>query len=71
MQPPLRSDFGFKGLTTASQAVLGGVYEPDENIDEYTKAFLEELVIPQAVRDLGTQTMELSLESYISFWKKA
>ncbi len=71
MQPSLRSDFGFKGLTTASLAVLGGVYEPDENIDEYTKAFLEELVTPQAVRDLGTQTMELSLEIYISFWKKS
>jgi hypothetical protein len=28
LRSPLREDFGFKGLTTAAQAVLGGMYEP-------------------------------------------
>lgn len=27
MISPLKGDFGFKGLTTAEQAVLGGVYK--------------------------------------------
>jgi hypothetical protein len=50
MQTPLRDDFGFKGLTTAAQAVLGGVYEPKDQVDEFTKAFLQELQMPQEVR---------------------
>jgi len=27
-QPPLKDDFGFKGLTTNAQAALAGLYEP-------------------------------------------
>jgi hypothetical protein len=67
MRPPLRDEFGFKGLTMAAQAVLGGVYEPSDSIDEYTKDFLYELKMPQEVRSLGAQTMHISLESYRSF----
>jgi hypothetical protein len=68
---PLREEFSFKGLTTASQAVLGGVYEPSDHVDQHTKDFLYELMMPQAVQDLGPQTMEISLESFRAFWKKA
>ena len=63
-------EFEFKGLTTAAQAVLGGVYVPKENVDPYTKDVLQELQMPQAVRDLGPQTMEISMESYRNFWGK-
>jgi hypothetical protein len=68
---PLREEFEFKGLTTAAQAVLGGVYVPKENDDPYTKDVLQELQMPQTVRDLGPQTMKISMESYRNFWKKA
>jgi hypothetical protein len=65
LQSPLREEFGFKGLTTASQAVLGGVYETDSHIDQFMKAFIEELILPQAVRDLGPQLLQLSLASFL------
>lgn len=56
----------------AAQAVLGGVYEAKENLDQYTKAVIDELAMPpSAVRELGPQNMSISLESYRSFWKKA
>jgi hypothetical protein len=71
LQSPLREAFGFKGLSSAAQAVLGGVYEPPENVDRYTKAFIKELCMPQKVREMGKQTMEISLEEYKHFWKKA
>ncbi len=69
--PPLREDFGFKGLTTAAQAVLGGVYEPSEQVDPYTREVIKELQMPQEVRALGPQTMEIPLQTYRAFWKKA
>jgi hypothetical protein len=71
MVPPLREDFGFKGLTTAVQAVLGGVYEPSDQVDPYTREVLQELQMPQGVRVLGPQSMEICLDYYRDFWKKA
>ncbi len=49
LQDPLRGDFGFKGLTFCSQAVLGGVYSPRADIDGYTKAVIEELQMPENI----------------------
>jgi hypothetical protein len=37
---PLREEFGVKGLTTAAQAVLGGVYEPSNLVGSNTKQLL-------------------------------
>jgi hypothetical protein len=68
---PIHNEFGFKGLITASQAVLGGVYEAKVELDQYTKAVLEELSMPPAIHELGSHSMLLSVESYRSFWKKA
>jgi hypothetical protein len=36
-QPPLKDEFGFKGLTSTAQAALAGLYESD---------FLDKLLIP-------------------------
>ncbi len=66
LQSPLHEDFGFKGLTTASQAVLGGVYEPQDDINKHTKDILNELAMPQAIQDLGPQQIaELECELII------
>jgi hypothetical protein len=43
MRSPLKDDFGFKGLTAAAQAALVGVYDPTDQVDEVTKAVLQEL----------------------------
>jgi hypothetical protein len=71
MCQPLRDEFEFKGLTKAAQAVLRGVYEPTQQIDEFTKAVLQELYMPTEVRSLGPQSMTVSLDTYHAFWKKA
>ncbi len=71
MQPPLHNKFGLKGLTSLAQAVLGGVYTPHDHIDQHTCAFLVELIIPHAVRDLGPQQMTIPVENYRKFWRKA
>jgi len=69
-QPPLRDEFGFKGITSTAQAALAGLNESD-SLDERHLDVIAQWQIPQAVRDLGPLKMELSLESYISFWKNA
>lgn len=70
LQSPFMEEFGFKGLTTASQAVLGGVYKTESHIDLCMKAFIKELIMPQEIRDLGSHSFQLSLASYQAFWKK-
>lgn len=71
MTSPLKEEFGFKGLTTASQAVLVGIYEPGNQVDHITREFMAELEMPQAVRNLGPQMMEIAIESFRAFWQKA
>ena len=68
---PLREEFGFKGLSSAAQASLAGLYESNHDIDGRILDVIAQWQMPQAVRDLGPLKMELSLESYIQFWKKA
>jgi len=68
---PLKDDFGFKGLTSQAQAALAGLYEPSQELDPKILDVIAQWQIPQSVRDLGPLKMELSLESYVSFWKKA
>jgi hypothetical protein len=68
---PLKDEFGFKGLTSAAQATLAGVYDSNHEIDFRILDLIAQWQIPQAVRDLGPLKMELSLESYVKFWKKA
>jgi hypothetical protein len=71
LQPPLANDFGFKGLTPSAQQVLAGCYTPPVPIDPYVHDLILEWATPQPVRELGTQSMELSTPIYQRFWKKA
>jgi hypothetical protein len=71
LQPPLVSEFGFKGLTPASNLVLAGCYVPKEPIDPYAQDLITELKMPQPIKDIGRQSMELSVTNYKKFWNKA
>lgn len=53
-------EFGFKGLTSTAQALLSGVYESNHPIDNYAHALIEKLEIPENVRELGPQNMEIT-----------
>jgi len=68
---PLKDEFGFKGLTAAAQATLAGLYESNHDIDVRILEVLAQWQMPEAVKNLGPIKMEMNLESYISFWKKA
>jgi hypothetical protein len=68
---PLSSLFGFKGLTLAAQQVLSRIFKTDHEIDQYTAQFLNELHMPQSVKDALPFDMHLTTEKYKSFWTKA
>jgi hypothetical protein len=68
---PLKEEFGFKGLTSATQATLAGLYESNHDNDSRILDLIAQWQMPPAVRELGPLKMELHLDSYISYWKKA
>jgi hypothetical protein len=70
-QFPLAGEFGFKGLTPASQAVLAALYESNHEIDSHVQGLLPQWQMPQEVRDIGRQSLDMTIESYRNFWRKA
>jgi len=50
---------------------LAGLYESNHDIDGKILDVIAQWQMPQAVRALGPLKMELALEKYINFWKKA
>ena len=50
---------------------MAGLYESNKDIDQRILDVIAQWQMPQAVRDLGPLKMELTLDTYISFWKKA
>ena len=70
-QTPLKEEFGLKGITSATQATLAGLYESNHEIDSRILDLIAQWQMPPAVRALNPLKMELSLDSYTSFWRKA
>jgi len=68
---PLKEEFGFKGLTSVSQAVLAGLYESNHDIDQRTLDVIAQWQMPDAVKALGHLKMEMSVNSYVRYWRKA
>jgi len=67
-QPPLSSSFGYKGVTQAAAAVLA---ESNHTLDPAVHDMLNHLQMPYPIQEMGKIPMELTVESYCSFWKKA
>jgi hypothetical protein len=70
-QSPLKDEFSFKGLSLASQAVLAGIYDSNHDIDQRILDVFAQWQMPAAVRELGPLKMEMSVDSYVRYWKKA
>jgi hypothetical protein len=70
-QLPLVSEFEFKAISPSPQAFFSGSYGSNYPIDQYTHGLLEELVMPQAVRELGHHSMIIAADGHHSFWKNA
>jgi hypothetical protein len=70
-QSPMKERFGFKGLTSSAQAVLAGIYDSDEDTDQRILDVIAQWQIPQAVKELGPLHMNMTVDSYTAYWKKA
>jgi hypothetical protein len=68
---PLKEEFGFKRLTSSAQAVLAGVYESNCDIDSCILDVIAQWQLPEKSKALGPLSMALSVESYVSYWRKA
>ena len=68
MTEPLRSELGFLGNTEAARQILNGTYECPPEVDEYTKAFLAQIQVPQQQPQVR---LSITSDDYIWYWKKA
>lgn len=67
---PLKEEFGFKGLSSSSQATLAGLYDSNHDIDERILKVIAQWQMPEEVRQLGQLNMNMTVETYRAFWKK-
>jgi hypothetical protein len=67
---PYNKIFGYLGLTTFSQKVLDGTYVPPMDSSTHMTDFLTRLATPEVIKN-NPNTMEMTVESFISYWKKA
>ncbi len=49
---------------------MGGVYELGNQVNYITIEFMAELEMPQAVTNLGSQMIEIQVESFRAIWQK-
>jgi hypothetical protein len=67
---PYNRLFGYQGLTPSSKQTLMGTFNPPPNASTHMVNFLSHLVMPQSIRNNPTN-MDMTLESFISYWRKA
>jgi hypothetical protein len=67
---PYNKLFGYLGITPASKQVLDGTFIPPAEASTHMKDFLKHLIMPLAIKNNPT-TMELSVDTFIHYWKKA
>jgi hypothetical protein len=67
---PYNKIFGYNGLTPAAQQVLDGTFIPPQDASCHIKDFLNSSAMPTNIKD-NIDKMEITLESFISFWRHA
>ena len=66
MTEPLVSELRYLVDTMTSKAVLNSTWEPSKNTDQYATKLLQQMVIPDSVKDLP-----INLQQHTDGWKKA
>ncbi len=66
---PYNKLFGYKGLTLSCQKVLDGTFTLPVNASTHIKDFLTHVSMPDVIKNNPTN-MEMTLPSFISFWRK-
>jgi len=70
-QSPLQGRVCFKGLPSASQAVLAGVYDSNYDVNPAVLDVIAQWQLPSSVRNIGPQKLLLLVEQYKKLWRKA
>ena len=74
MQEPMISELGYLADTPAIEEILKGSYEPPDGTDKYMKELLDEMRMPQVIRDgikkHGFITTEISAAENQQGWRK-
>jgi len=68
---PLKHEFGFQGVTAATQTILAGVYDSNYPLDQYILDVFQQWEMPNSIKEIRPPAMNISLESYRRFWKRA
>jgi hypothetical protein len=68
---PLAEEIGFVAEKGAAEAILNGTFEPSYPLDNHTKAVLQHLRIPDAIRKQGPINISLTAANFQKHWQRA
>jgi hypothetical protein len=71
MCSPLVEEFGYLGVGPNAEAVLEGTYVPPPSTDKYAAMLLEQLQMPETVRNSPVVPAIITTEQYVQGWKRA
>jgi hypothetical protein len=70
MKSPLVEDFGYLGIGENARAVLEGTYIPPQWTNAYAAMLLEQLKIPDRIRDDSLPAF-IEMEQFVQGWRHA
>jgi len=66
----LLRDVGYSATQSTVDLILGGRYNPEDDVDEYTRALIAQLQMPGSVGILPPLTGFVTTEEHIAGWRK-
>ncbi len=66
----LLRDVGFRATQSTVDLILGGSYQPESDVDVYTRALITQMKMPEIVGKCPTLTGFVTTEEHIAGWKK-
>jgi hypothetical protein len=70
MQEPLLSALGYLADTPAAESILQGTYKPPTELDRYTKLFINELRMPDNIRNGHQMSDEVTCKGNKRAWSR-
>ena len=67
---PLLSALGYLGEKDVVEEILDGSYEIPDGVDIYTAKLIQELKMPEVVRQYGIEIPTISTNNHIEWWKR-
>ena len=70
MQPPLVNHLGYLAETPIADQILQGTYHPPEHLDKYTKKMIQELRMPDHLKNQPRTSATISTSEHIYAWRR-